>query len=390
MEHGPRDPMDGLWMGILAILAPVVAWWLWSEAFVIGAFRLKLAELALLQRLGVHDAATATLATALRGALTAPDRIGFDAFYFGLERVGLVLRGPLAVGLTGLGAWLLVGHPAGRFRRHFDLRRLAEAMKDPWPFALHALRRGHLDLPLDHPTWGMALSSEAVLRHHDLLEATATGWTLREARAEAVFAAQRGPPWREAPLHARALAGLLALRVLALSAPTAEADRLKRRALELLGTLARAAADHKAGDYLPPAAVFTPIQRETEPVLQSEALAPLLAGHAYTATVLLRLLAEAREGGVLPPALFTWLKGVDRPLWYALNSLGRRMPFVEAAGALAHYRAERAAGFAMPAPRIDAAMDGLWREVLTLAPPDPKSDTKPTPDIEPSTGFQET
>ena len=263
-------------------------------------------------------------------------------------------------------------------------------MKDPWPFALHALRRGHLDLPLDHPTWGMALSSEAFLRHHDLLEATATGWTLREARAEAVFTAQRGSPWREAPLHARALAGLLALRVLALSAPTAEADRLKRRALELLGTLARAAADHKAGDYLPPAAVFTPIQRETEPVLQSEALAPLLAGHAYTATVLLRLLAEAREGGVLPPALFTWLKGVDRPLWYALNSLGRRMPFVEAAGALAHYRAERAAGFAMPAPRIDAAMDGLWREVLTLAPPDPKSDTKPTPDIEPSTGFQET
>ena len=45
------------------------------------------------------------------------------------------------------------------------------------------------------------------------------------------------------------------------------------------------------------------------------------------------------------------------------------MPFVEAAGAIAHYRAERAAGFAMPAPRIDAAMDGLWREVLTLAPP---------------------
>ena len=66
------------------------------------------------------------------------------------------------------------------------------------------------------------------------------------------------------------------------------------------------------------------------------------------------------------------------------------MPFVEAAGALAHYRAERVAGFAMPAPRIDAAMDGLWREVLTLAPPDPKSETKPTPDTDPSTGFQET
>ena len=56
MEHGPRDPMDGLWIGILAILAPVVAWWLWSEAFVGWVFHLKLAQLGLLQRLGVQDA----------------------------------------------------------------------------------------------------------------------------------------------------------------------------------------------------------------------------------------------------------------------------------------------------------------------------------------------
>ena len=51
---------------------------------------------------------------------------------------------------------------------------------------------------------------------------------------------------------------------------------------------------------------------------------------------------------------------------------------------------ERVVGFAMPAPRIDAAMEGLWREVLTLAPPEPTADTEPTPDTEPSTGFQET
>ncbi|MBK8176953.1 MAG: hypothetical protein IPK66_17330 [Rhodospirillales bacterium] len=279
-----------------------------------------------------------------------------------------------------------MGHPAGRFRRRFDLRRLAESMKDPWPFALHALRRGHLDVPLDHPTWGMALSSEAFLRRHDLLDATDTGWRVREARAEAVLAAQLGAPWREAPLHARALAGLLALRVLALTAPTAEAERLKRRALALLGTLARAAADHKAGDYLPPAVVFIQIQRETEPALRAEALAPLLAGHAYTATVLLRLLAEAREGGVLPPALFTWLKGVDRPLWYALNSLGRRMPFVEAAGAIAHYRAERAAGFARPAPASTPRWTGCGGRSSRSRPPirNPTPRPHPTPSRPPA------
>lgn len=384
MEQGSRDPMDGLWIGILVILAPVAAWWWWSDAFVIGVFRLKLAELALLQWLGVHDAATVELAAALRGALTAPDRIRFDAFFFGLEQVGLLLRVPLAVGLAGLGVWLLLGHPAGRFRRHFDLRGLAEAMQEHWPFALHALRRGNLKIPLDHPIWGMALSSEAFLRHHDLLEATETSWNVREVRAKAVLAAQLGPLWKEAPLHAHALASILALRVLALSAPTAEADQLKRRAQALWGTLARAAANHKTGDYLPPAAVFHQIQRETEALLEAETVAPLLVSHAYTATVLLRLLAEAREGGVLPPALFSWLKGVDRPLWYALNSLGRRMPFVEAAGAIAHYHAERAAGCALPTPHIGGAMDGLWRDVLSYAPPQSTSKT------DASTGLKET
>ena len=375
MEQGPRDPMDGLWIGILVILAPVAAWWWWSDAFVIGVFRLNLAELALLQWLGVHDAATTELAAALRGALTAPDRIHFDAFFFGLEQVGLLLRVPLAVGLAGLGAWLLLGHPAGRFRRHFDLHSLAEAMKDHWPFALHALRRGNLKMPLDHPVWGIAMSSEAFLRHHDLLEVTEIGSSVREARAKAVFAAQLGPLWGEAPLHARALAGLLALRVVALTAPTAEADQLKRRAQAWWVTLARAAADHKAGDYLPPAAVFRQIQRETEAMLEAKAVAALMDDHAYTATVLLRLLAEAREGGVLPPALLSWLKGMDRPLWYALNSLGRRMPFVEAAGAIAHYHAERAAGGALPTPHIHGAMDGLWREVLLRTSPESTSQT---------------
>lgn len=383
MEHGPRDPLDGLWLLALAILAPVAVWWLWSEVLVGWGFRLKLAELALLQRFGVHGALIAELAAALQGALTAPDRITFDAFVFGLEGVGRYLRWPLAAGLAGLGGALLWWHPAGRFRRRFDLRRLAESMKDPWPFALHALRRGNLNLPLDHPMWGMALSSEAFLRRHDLLEASDAGWSLREARAEAVFAVQLGPPWREAPVHARALAGLLALRVVALTAPTAEAERLKRRAFALWATLARAAADHPAGDYCPPAAAFAQVMHETEPVLRDEALTPLLAGHAYTATVLLRLLAAARTGGVLPPALFNWLKGMDRPLWYALSSLGRRLPFVEAAGAIAHYHAERAAGFARPAPAVDRALDGLWREVLMLAPPEPTSKTDLTPETDP-------
>ena len=73
----------------------------------------------------------------------------------------------------------------------------------------------------------------------------------------------------------------------------------------------------------------------------------------------MRLLDEARRGGVLPPALFTWLKGVDRPLWYALTSLGRRAPFVEALGACAHYAAERRMGSALSGPAVEGAVEAL-------------------------------
>ena len=149
-----------------------------------------------------------------------------------------------------------------------------------------------------------------------------------------------------------------------------ESERSKALAFDLLRRLALAAAEHKAGGYLPPARAWARVVAATAAQLDAPALRPLLARHAYTQTVLLALLAEARGGGVLPAALFSWLKGVDRPLWYALNSLGRRLPFAEALGAISHYGAERQAGAALPAPALEAAMESLRAEVARL-PPDP-------------------
>lgn len=370
MSDGPRDSADDFWIILAVAAAPALAWWLWSDRIVAGLLSLKLAELRGLHALGLGTAATAELAAALRGALTAPDRIGFEAFLFGLDAVGALLRVPVVAALAALGAWLLLLHPAGRFRRRFDLAGLAEAMREPWPYALHALRRGNRDLPLDHPVWGMALSPAEFLRRHDLVERIdGGGWRLREARAEAALAAQLGAPWAEAPPHARALAGVFALRIAAAEAESdAAAEPLNRRAAEALRRLALAAADNRAGDRLPPAARHADTVAATAAALESEPVRRRLAGHAHTQTVLLRLLEDARQGGVLPSALFSWLKGADRPLWYALSSLGRRTPFAEALGAVGHYAAERLAGRALYPPAVAAALDGLRAEAARLAP----------------------
>ena len=53
------------------------------------------------------------------------------------------------------------------------------------------------------------------------------------------------------------------------------------------------------------------------------------------------MLVAARTDGVLASAEFLWLKPVDRQLWFMLNSIGRRTPFVEVSAPYAHWLVER-------------------------------------------------
>lgn len=86
-------------------------------------------------------------------------------------------------------------------------------------------------------------------------------------------------------------------------------------------------------------------------------LLDIMGKHAYTATAFIAALGWARrQGGVLAPAQFVWLRGEDRELWYPLNNLGRRAFHVEAAGAMAHYQAEVEARRPLIMPRLDAAV----------------------------------
>lgn len=74
------------------------------------------------------------------------------------------------------------------------------------------------------------------------------------------------------------------------------------------------------------------------------ALSAAAGRHGTLESLFLGVLATARSEGALPSAAFTWLKVVDRPLWYALNNLGRETFHVEGLAAIAHYEAEVASG----------------------------------------------
>jgi intracellular multiplication protein IcmP len=82
--------------------------------------------------------------------------------------------------------------------------------------------------------------------------------------------------------------------------------------------------------------------------------------HAFHTTAMLRGLETARkEGGVLAPAQFVWLRAYDRTLWYPLNNLGRQAFHMEALGAMAHYKAEKLTSRPIPKPKMQDALDTI-------------------------------
>jgi len=271
---------------------------------------------ALIEAVGLGSARTAALASTLRGALAAPERISLDAFVFrsgGSRRLLAVAGGGRA---PAAGGWLiLVTRPAAI---------AAASIWWGWPRPCRNTGRsrctrcrGNLHLPLDHPTWGAALSGPAFLQRRDLVEPTAGGhWDPADRADQAALADQLGEPWaaavRAGPPAASCsrrtfgAGGDLRLRAASSAAEDdREAERLKARAFALLRRLALAAAHHRGRDYCPRRRFGAQVVGETAPVLQTDAIQRVVAGHAYTATVLVGCWRGPAGRGLAPPPCST-------------------------------------------------------------------------------------
>ena len=91
--------------------------------------------------------------------------------------------------------------------------------------------------------------------------------------------------------------------------------------------------------------------------------------HAWETTAMIAMLMAARKDrGVLASASFLWLKREDRGLWYALNNAGNAAIMAEAAGALAHFRAERQIGRPLRRPATRQAAASFLENYFDAAP----------------------
>ncbi|MBV8061236.1 MAG: hypothetical protein JO253_06900 [Alphaproteobacteria bacterium] len=295
-----------------------------------------------------------TLAT-----LTGPDR----ADYFALSaqpmsdlesRISVYLKWPLIAAFVAVGVHASYFSIKNKFRQRHNLESFIKVQAKMWPVInpivdfnpiKSSARLYGSKVPDKLPLFAEALSPEEWISFHRI--PVSNGVVDREATRRALVA-QLGPRWngiKGQPDYIRALLAAFALKGV----------QKRDQCEELLGKIALCWSA-KGGMQLTPA-----IMTEVNKILRDPNIGgkaeELGANFAYRASAVLGILRWGRmQGGVIAPAAFLWMRGVDRPLWYAMNNLGRRSFHAEGAGALAHFMAEQAAGNALPIPRVDTAI----------------------------------
>lgn len=267
------------------------------------------------------------------------------------------LKGVVSVLLFAMGLFVTFMEPGKRFCRKLDLQKLIEEQAKSFPTIAPFIDFNPLKstfrvlgsaVPKKLPLFAEALSPEEWIAYNRI---NYQNNKLDRSRAYKAFARQLGRRWRgpeHLPLYAQGLYVAFALK-----------SRRKREASEeMLNQLALSWTAQKG--FRPNAYVKKTIRKVLKDKSMCAAVAEATKGHAFVTTALLAALAKARaEGGVLAPASFLWLRGVDRNLWYPLNNLGRKAFHPEASGAMIHYTYELVAGQKIPTPKVEDAILGL-------------------------------
>lgn len=98
-----------------------------------------------------------------------------------------------------------------------------------------------------------------------------------------------------------------------------------------------------------------------------KSLAEIADRHAWVESAFPAMLSVARKDrGVLPAAAFLWLKAEDRLMWYVLDSVGSDAIMIEAAGAMAHFKAETQIGLPIRRPAVFQAARALREDYLDV------------------------
>lgn len=264
--------------------------------------------------------------------------------------VGVYLSWAVYIGALGFIYYLLRHHRLARFNHIYNMKRLRDMESENWPQIRPVLSTDLIKTPLDEGEWAMAQSPLYFCKKNGLLMAPThidgdDGWHVRSKEAGRLFHLQMGrhlpQDLRQLPIYMQALLIICVLK----------ADRKMSQAQDLLTQIARSAG-HGSLD-------FSGVSDLMSQYRSHHAFNWLRGRHAYVYTFLAGALEIARSSGVAATSEFLWLKPLDRRLWYVLNSTGRNVCVIEAAGPFAHFLAEKRFKRALKVPMLKQACAAL-------------------------------
>ncbi len=343
---GGQDPNSGVFIVVGTFILLALAYYLLHQKIIAIMFYIKGLELQVISHfLPNYKSLTLWMESVPLNQVTYNDLRALAA------DVGQPLQWPLIIITLVLAVIAYKFHPTIGYKSIENMGTLSDKMLDEFP----CLKVTHgLDLvntPINEGPWSMALTPVEFAKQNRLIARDAvTGQIeVNGPRAKTLFVAQLGRPWKEIDdlqPHERAIFAVLATYInykRDLAELTLEGicqgltqDKLKRGKLD-----------------------FNKAEVLLSKYGNSPAVEAITHKHAYVLTVLSAMLEQARSTGIVANAQYLWLKPIDRRLWYTLNSVGRRVAFVESAAIRAHLLAEKEMQMAVSMPMVDEAVSAL-------------------------------
>ncbi|WP_043598497.1 hypothetical protein [Dyella ginsengisoli] len=351
LPHHKEDPMVGIGIAVgVVVLLLWVIWWLFHGQIAYWSLRLNWTLLGALDWSWLPAVSSTRRGLAQLAGQSAV--LGAGTLWSALQRSGVWLS-PVVVVAAGLLALKVWRHTSNHVHRAITPDRLAWIMAKHAPAIIPMLYAPNL-LCSDPPEHRSMLTPDEWALHHQLV----VNERLDKPKAQALLADQLGrrvASLQELQPHERALFAVFAARLLSDGRDLARAQELLDRLNYSCHT-----GTFKGMRGFPD---FSIAEGAFSDYAELPAAKQWLATHGYVSTLLHAMHLEAIKLGKLPSSHFRWLKGIDRPLWAALNTTGRKTPFIESLAVFTQARWEtyldQMIGIQLTEPHLSDALTAL-------------------------------
>lgn len=357
------NSLSFLWIIFGSFAIGYFIWKFFQAALVTMLFKIKLFEIAIVNLFTPKLDPVRNVIYQLAGDLKG---VPFSDVAQISDLIGNVIYIPIMIILLILAVILYFSNPTRDFKHSYDnkMQRLKDLECENWPQINPTVKLDLIDKDIDEGPWRMMATPVQFGKQHDLLEVKGQLRTtlikvkeypeliVDKTKATQVFAMQLGPLWKgtdKLPIHRAALFGIFAARM----------DHNRKPTDVLLEQISRSAKSGKLN--------FKGARALAKKYKHNKIVQRVELQHAFEFTVLATMLSLARTDGVLATADFLWLKPLDRPLWYVLNTVGRQTPPVEIAGIHAHWLAELELSRRLYVPMVQQAVEAYDDAIQSIA-----------------------